>query len=95
MVVTEPFGNENCVIRSLVRAGEERVHFAGLFANVIVIDPMQAWHLRVFFFKIRDLFYPECRVTAQPRVSENDGIHRLLEIEAHRPATELEKPREL
>ena len=77
------------MVNQAVCAGEQLVHAGCLFANVIVVDAMQARHAWVVFFEFFKLLHAEFRVRAESRVRENNGIDRLFEIEANSPSAEF------
>ena len=61
-MIAKPSGNEHGMIRYLIGSRKQGVHFSGLFSDIIVVDPMEAWHMPVYFPISQHVLDAECRL---------------------------------
>jgi hypothetical protein len=93
MIITQPFGHKNRVVRHPVAAGQHIIHVGCFFANVIVIDPVQTRNN--VLFQPRNIVRSKSRVGDHPGMSHYNSIRPLLQVESHAPVVELQAPNHL
>ena len=95
VVVAEPRGHEHRVVGHLVALLEQRIHSVAVFADVVVIDTMNAANPGIAGLEFAHLFPAERGVRRHASVRHDHGIHRTPEIETHFPACKVEESSQL